>query len=312
MRIVTSRVDPDTGERKDFPSDQDLQGAGNVKRAEYPILLRKILHKSRSFSGEISYTSGEIEIFDPGLLELLRDLLRHYPYHFFLGDTVPIPSPYEPFILNWDILLEESRKETGCEKQRQIRLNLQELLETILKGSGDEKLDSYMQARSSLRKERSITFEALWTIFPPGTIVYGRAFLKEHQIFLVEDNFESWPDDYEPMPDDDRRSLRRSSSNRLKWDLKCWIYDFTGERFERRNVTLTFEEFEGAKPIASLPFHPLEENENRDNIEQTLLKRGELFRKYCTAREDERMYSYNGQAKLDRKGFRGVHTDPSV
>lgn len=77
-------------------------------------------------------------------------------------------------------------------------------------------------------------------------------------------------------------------------------------------MALTFEEFEGEKPISSLPYYPLEEHKNRVEIETRLLESGKLFRKYCTAEEGDKMYQYTGEAILDKKGFRGVQADRNV
>jgi len=273
VRIVTSRIDTETKERKDFDSDKALQDSKS-SRLEYALLLRKTIDGKEG-------DDGEIEIYDADLLNLLRKLLEHYPGHFFEGDTVTIPSPYEPLIQNWDLLWEESQKE-GSEKDQKAKSDLRELLETILKGSGDTRLDSYMQMRDSLKKQSCITFTALWTIFPPGTIVYGRLFLRRHQIFIVEDSLEVWP-----------KYDQSSRSN--TWDLQCWTYDFTGKDFLRKAVILSFQAFQGMKPISSLPYHPLEDNDKREEIQTELLKSGKMFRKYCTAEEGDRMYKYSGQ-----------------
>ncbi|KAL9625328.1 MAG: hypothetical protein Q9160_000391 [Pyrenula sp. 1 TL-2023] len=289
VRAVTSRIDPKTSERKDFDSEQAIPDPSVPKKFDYVSLLRRTI-------SEHGANYGDIEIYTSGLRNILQRLLRHYPYHYFMGDTVKIPSPYEPLILNWDTLWEESGKEDTDEKEKQARSDLRELLEKLLSGSGSAQLDSYMQARDSLQRQNTITFDALWTIFPPGSMVYGRLFLRSHQIFIVEDNLTPWP----------RDDRSRRSTAPLVWKLNCWTYDFTGKEFRRRVVTLRFEEFEGTKPISSLPYYPLEAHKDRKEIEAQLLARGKLFKTYCTADEDERMYNYNGEAVFDKKGFRDV------
>ena len=295
VRIVNSRIDTETKERKDFDSEQI---SDSTTRRDYALLLRKNLEE------ENEENDGDIEIYDDALLKLLRELLRHYPGHFFEGNPVTIRSPYEPLIQNWDLLLAESKKETLGKKDR-ARSDLGELLETILKGSGDAKLDVYMRVRDSLKKQGSTTFDALWTIFPPGTVVYGHLFLKTDQIFIVEDNLRPWP----------REDNRSRSGTPKIWELKCWTYDFTGKVFLRKAVKLPFEQFQGTKPISALPFYPLEamSSVKRETIEAKLLKSGRTFRKYCTAEEGDRMYKYKGQAIFDKKGLRDLQAkDPAV
>jgi hypothetical protein len=225
----------------------------------------------------------------------LKELLPHYPYHHFLADAVILNSPYEPLILNWDLLWEEASKGGSGEKDRLARSDLKLLLETLKESSGDDKLDEYLKTRESLKNAHTITFDTLWTIFPPGTIVYGRPFLNKDQIFIVEDNKTPWP----------RRNRRRPDSGEY-WTLDSWTYDWNGSIFQRRPIELGIERFEGPKPISALPYHPFSETKNRRDIEKKLLERGELFRKFCTRREGQQMFNYSGNAILDKKGFRGV------
>lgn len=295
VRVVMSRIDPRTGEQKDFDSELAPTGADKTRNVEYVSVLRKTL----SSDGR---NRGCIELNDEELLALLRKLLRQYPDHCFLGDIVSLRTPYEALIMNWDLLWEESGKEGSDEKEKQARLDLREVLKAILSGSGSSKLDLYLEMRDSLKSQRSITFESLWTIFPPGTIVYGRLFLKYDQVFMVHDNVQLWP----------RAGWTERSGSPRKWKLKCWIYDYTGRAFSRRVVTLYFGEFEGTKPISSLPYYPLEEHTNRAEVRARLLESGKLFRQYCTAKEEDRIYKYNGEAVFDGKGFRGVKSDITV
>ncbi|KAI9686388.1 MAG: hypothetical protein M1822_003733 [Bathelium mastoideum] len=292
VRVVTNRIDPDTQERKDFEPEQ-LPETVAKKNTEQALLLRRFVYADED-------GDGDIIIYDEGLRGLLYKLLPHYPAHW-RGEIVTIPSPYEAIILNWDLLWEQSEpeKECGDNNSRQVRADLRELLETLQKSSGDLKLDKYLQNRNSYQKERCITFEALWTIFPPGTIVYGHLFLKRDQIFIVQDNYRPWP----------KVDPTRRSGSTSWWRLRCWTYDYDGEVFSRRAITLDFEEFENTKPIASLPFLPLDEHERRTEIEDALFKRGEAFRKYCTTTTNNRMYGYDGDAIFDSAGFRGVKTN---
>lgn len=232
----------------------------------------------------------------------MQKLLRHYPNHYFDGDSTTISSPYEPLIQNWDLLWEESGKDGHNEKDKEARDDLKELLVTILKGSGDAKLDSYMQSRESLKKQRIITFEALWTVFPPGTIIYGSLFLKYDQVFIVEKNENPWP----------WVKMDSGSGELDSWTLYCCVYDFNGKEFTRQSVELKFEDFQGTKPISTLAYHPLEEEENRAEIESNLVKRGELFRRYCTAVEGARMFDYSGEAITSKGGLHGSRSDPRV
>lgn len=228
--------------------------------------------------------------------------MRHYPGHDYVGDTVQLVSPYESLVFNWDKLSEESEKGEGDEDEKKARAELKLLLENISAGSGDAKLDQYLQSRDSYAKEKqkSVVFDNLWTIFPPGTMVYGQPFLKQSQIFIVQDKLQTWPS--------------RSASGRKgrPWSMACWSYDWDGKCFLRKSLKIKLEPFEGPKPISSLPYYPFVENKNRDAITEKLIKRGADFRKYCMAKTGERMFEYLGETIFLKKGIRGMYTEESI
>lgn len=296
IRVVTSKMD-DNGElverdESEKPSDVSPKKEGNA------AVLRKKTH--------LNYSYGITEVLDPDLRKLLKKVLAHHPGHYFVGEQMEISSPYEPFLLNWDLLQQEAGREPLDENDKRARSDLRELLDKIKVGSGDTKLDSYLKARDDLIKQKSITFETLWTVFPPGTIIYGKIFLKhasdQDQIFIVEDNVRTWPQEPE-------LGSRRSGGT-LPWKLRCWTYDFVGQKFQRRCVVLRIDHFDGPKPIAALPFYPLSvfDPDERRQIETRLVERGKKFRQYCMSDQDHRMHEYSGEAILDQRGFRSIQT----
>lgn len=170
VKILINRVDPVSGERRDQPPS-DLSPAISTERdTPHAFTLRKNVYE------EVDRNDGEIEISSPDLSALLLSLLRHYPYHTFQGPPTIINSPYEGLILNWEKLEQATKEESEVETDQQTRSDLRLLLDTIASGSGDPKLDKYFKSRTSNKEQKSVTFETLWTMFPPGTLIYGRPF----------------------------------------------------------------------------------------------------------------------------------------
>lgn len=240
---------------------------------------------------------SEIDIHDIGLWGLLGSELGHYPYHTFRGNPSTLRSPFQPLIHNWDKLQSISSEDVDDDKA-QSRRDLKLLLDTISAGSGDDKLDRYLKTREVSQEQRTVTFDNLWTLFPPGELVYGTPFLNQPEIFLVQDCLESWPS-----------SRSRYLGGDSSWKLLCWAYDWNGEKFYRSSLTLTFEPFDGQKSIVSLPFYPLHIHESREMIEETLVERGKRFRELCRPRTKKplelgsQMFDYKGNAIFGRKGF---------
>jgi hypothetical protein len=137
-----------------------------------------------------------------------------------------------------------------------------------------------------------VQFDDLWTIFPPGSLIYGKPFQNEDQLFVVNDNLKTWPQN------DDRT-----------WKLDAWTFDWTGEKFERTCLTLPFERYEGQKAITALPFYPLELHPKHQDILEELLNRGKKFRSLCEAEDGARLFEYKGDSIFGQKGLNGLQNN---
>ncbi|EXJ82358.1 hypothetical protein A1O3_06171 [Capronia epimyces CBS 606.96] len=224
----------------------------------------------------------------------------HYPFHIFRGAPTTLYSPYEALVLNWEKLEEAVKVTTATDNatDKQARSDLKLLLDTISSSSGDARIDKYFKIRDSCKSQQSVTFENLWTIFPPGTLVYGRPFQDQDQLFVVLDSVRQWPYFSDEVP-------REQAS----WTLLAWTYDWDGKKFRRNCLQLEFDYFEGSKPITSLPYFPFDLHDRRHAITTALLKRGEKYRALCTATQGSRLFDYRGNAVLEKQGFSGLQGD---
>ena len=252
-----------------------------------------------------SNDSSEIDIISVGLWDLLKKHLAATPRHLFRGQPITIYSPFETFVHNFDFLQTVATEvnEQENEQEQQARRDLQLLLGVISDGSsGDEKLNKYFKMRDSYLSDDTIQFDDLWTIFPPGSLVYGKPFQGQAQVFVVADNWTPWP----------QRGERPATW--VPWGLVCWVYDWTGTEFKRTSFMVRIESFEGRKPITSLPYYPLKYMEEKElsAVKSSLMKRGKRFRKYCEAKEGERMFEYKGDAIYGMKGFTGMSQGVAV
>ncbi|KAL4821918.1 P-loop containing nucleoside triphosphate hydrolase protein [Aspergillus spinulosporus] len=221
-----------------------------------------ILKKVRSgTSPNLEEGFSEIDIISLDLWDLLREHLGGHPYHIYGSTPITLYSPWDAIILEW---------------------------ETLQKAASQDPVD----------EKDKIQFDDLWTIFPPGTLVYGKPFQNQHQVFIVEDYVDNWP--YQ------ERTLQKKVQ---PWKLQCWTYDWNGDSFQRTSFILPFESFEGHRPITALPYYPFDYVENKEEIQKELIDRGNLFRKYCTAREGSQLFNYAGNAIFSQKGFSGLMQD---
>lgn len=288
VKIVKAIKDPHTGERverQDETPDPKKDESGN-----FAFILKK--ETNEKFPDDED--SSEIDIVNPRLWDLLKKHLEDYPYHKFRGPSVTIDSPYEAIIFKWDILKKVSAEEPNDPEDRQAREDLGLLLDILSSGSsGDSKLDKYFKNQEAYLREYTVQFDDLWTIFPPGTLVYGKPFQGQDQLFIVQDNTRAWPESGDRPP------------QLLPWQLRCWTYDWNGVKFQRTSFTLLFEQFEGYRPIESLAYRPFDPDKNGD-IKAKLIERGKIFRRLCTAKEEARLFEYEGDTIFGKKGFTGL------
>ncbi|KAF7936395.1 uncharacterized protein EAE98_002614 [Botrytis deweyae] len=289
-KVVISRIDMETGEHKDQPANEPILSApSDTVEKSQAFILRKIIADPDQNEGNYS----QVEMISDGLWNLLKQILNHWLDHIFDGSPVLLYSPYEPLVLYWDDLNNAAEKEVEDAVEKQARADLKLLLETIGSGSGDAKLDKYLKSRKSNMDQRTVTYETLWTIFAPGTLVYGRFFQGEDQVFLVYES--EWLWSLNPRP--------------RYWELTVWSYDWNGRIFKRSPAIIKIEAFEGQKAISSLSVFPLKFHDDVESVKRRLIERGRKFRGYCMSNNADRMFDYGGPAIFEQRGFSNAQDD---
>ena len=151
-KILIRRYNEESSEWTDHPAEDPAESIAPAT-ASQAFILRKV---------QASPSYGELEITNPHLWDLLKDLLGAYPWHFFKGSPVTLRTPFEDIIYEWNKLEEATKKESEKDVEKQARSDLKLLLNTIAGASGDAKLDTYLKARTSATGEdASITFQDL-------------------------------------------------------------------------------------------------------------------------------------------------------
>ncbi|SPN99714.1 uncharacterized protein DNG_02565 [Cephalotrichum gorgonifer] len=233
VKILISKKDPNQNERVEVPEESQAKETPSESN-QYAFILKKHLHEPGPNQDN---DNSVIDIKDPQLWALLKSHLEWYPDHVFRGPPVTLHSPYEAIVYSWDALKEAANEKPANEDDKRARDDLELLLGAIGGGSsGDAKLDNYFKARDVYRINDTIAFQDLWTIFPPGTLVYGTPFQKQHQLFIVQGHTgETWPEEVRPQ-------------QFSPWSMRCWIYDWNGDRFKRTSMKISIEDEIDAKP----------------------------------------------------------------
>lgn len=255
-----------------------------MKKEAHAFIFRKTQDEKDKF------LYSEVEIKSVDLKSLLEDNLKHYPGHFWDGDIVTIMDPFAPIVHNWDKLQSVAREDGSelSEAKKLARSDLKLLLNIISTASGVDKLGKYFKDREQHINNKTTTYENLWTLFPPGKLVFSTPFLKQEQIFIVGS---SWVD----FPEEGRRAM--------PWSMTCWGYDWNGATFDRKAYEFEIERFIGSKTISALPCYPLENYKDGDREQSSLIRqlknrladRGRSFKDLATAEKGGQMFVYKGQ-----------------
>lgn len=301
--MVVHKADPETGERIEEDSKVPDAKDKTLDRDKYAFIMHKNVYDKvalQNFENE-----SEIEIISLDLWNLLKSHLGQFPNHIFRGSPISLWSPYEEIVFQYDELRTEAGKAAGDDKQmQQTRDDLGRLLDLISGGSsGDEMLDRYFKVRETYKdpSTANIQFEDLWTFFPPGTLVSGKPFQNQDQVFVVKENQRPWP----------VRSTSRGGGTReyAPWKLDAWSYDWVEGTFRRSLFPLTISFFDGQLPLMSLDFYPFELHKDYDRVRKRLIERGHRFRGICSAEQASRLFEYEGNTIPERKGLGLSHDE---
>ncbi|KAI2642294.1 hypothetical protein GGS21DRAFT_501824 [Xylaria nigripes] len=300
VKVILSKRDQD-GQ----PIESDVKAPAMKDYSAYAFVLKKIMFDNVPPGFDKSELNrSEINVVSQELWDLLKKHLRWYPYHIFSDSRVTLYSPYKPIIFHWDELLKvaSQHKEDDNDSDKQAKNDLKLLLDTISGGSsGDDNLDKFFQMRDNYKSQQSnretVQFRDLWTIFPPGTLIYGKPFPNEDQVFVVKDSNTTWP-------------MRKEESKKYyPWTLVAWSYDRKKGSFGKCAFILSIEFFDGHQPLTSLPFFPFEKHEDYELIRSKLVHRGKTFQEVFNTKDDSRMFEYKGDAIVEMKGFAGMKID---
>ena len=298
--IILSKWDYESGNFVDTDGSikEEKKDFGPQPKSHRAFTFRKITamrprHRELREGSQTVSSEGDIE-FGP-LQRLVGKITEKWGWNDIVTKC---RSPYTALVYSWSEALEEAQKvvEDEPEEEKQARTDLGKLLSIISTSSGHPQLDQYFKDRDTFISEKSITHDALWTLFPPGTLILAHPFLEEPQVFSVQ-SCDGFVLDTEAF-----------------W-LTCYSFDWNGYEFNRVPFEMTINAWgDDRKSIIELPFYPLDYYEepslNKDGntvaqdaiemLKTKLINRGKAYEKLCTADKGKQMFNYEGTAHVQR------------
>ena len=196
-------------------------------------------------------------------------------------------SPFVEFIWNWDAL-EAASKSTGDDslEDAAAKVDLRQLMDLLRKTN----LEAYFKRRESFSGESasaSVPYEYLWTIFPKGTMVYGKSYQDDLQLFeVVGCSLPVDPGTFDP------KNPARYTKN------KFWVFaaafDWDGSKFRALEYEFCIhQDSKQETPVHALKVFPTTYyrdemgNRNDDKLRMDLTVRGRKFWQLCNIESDD-------------------------
>jgi hypothetical protein len=276
VRLLDSRWQEKTGTFEDVPSK--LPPKNKAPEPSLPYAFTWL----RKFDEDRKYNTTKATINSPELEALIQDTCRASASSNFKT----FAPNFDALVWNWESLDKAAHDEPEGEDEgkKQARKDLELLLDKVKSSS---ELQSYFEKRSQWIENKEISYDYLWTLFPPGEMVCSPVIFDHPQAFIGRE--------YEYM------SLSaRNGTPKDFFQLVCWAYDWNGESFNRVSGRLKIERYAGAKSIRTLKFYPIKFHVDRQGkpdeteLRAMLKARGEKFRKYCIMPKGSQLFWCDG------------------
>ena len=237
---------------------------------DHALIIRYKESKLRSQKKALHLST--IEVLSPYLKGVLRQIFKNYPGEAIDGEEISFDAPFHPFFHQWPTLIsvyEKSRKDEGARSEE---------LEALIDVLQDE-FEEPMRDACSLVKNGNMTFEHLWTLYPPGVPVLGKIKGEDH-CFLVNG----------------AKYLMGEIVPTLALEMISLDYD--GNRHGWSKTPVFVEAFAGSVKISSLPAVPLCFHQDSDSMLKRLHNRGAVA--IDLIKESPAYKSYDGSIRLHR------------
>ncbi|KAL1646915.1 hypothetical protein SLS58_003051 [Diplodia intermedia] len=228
-----------------YPDDLE-EPPENAEAAQYALIVRH----TKCYDGRKKLSVASLVIQSPLLKQVLGKVFDKYPGVTTGLERLEFAAPLKPFIHRWERFIEARANETDPETKRHV-----ELLWTIL----EEELRDTIAQKRDLLSNGVITYQAVWTIFEPGVIVFNNEDGADRAYALSDGSYSCDPPQF------------NVAVRSIDWD---------GERFGYVNSVLEVPYFSGTRPITSLPVHPLHYHPKLKQVKKNLVARGRLFEAY--------------------------------
>ncbi|PHH72760.1 hypothetical protein CDD82_5807 [Ophiocordyceps australis] len=235
-----------------LPNDFEEQTSAK-ELAKYAVIVRR----GNDAEADKALIIDSIIVQSPHIRRLLAKVLHGYPGIITNLLRLKLMAPLECLVHRWKDL-ETAVKDTLLEQEAREHIDL---FYSIV----DKELGQVVRLRDDYLAKRAVTFEHVWTLFPPGCIVVGSM----HQ---------------RPLAAKLESAYYRTRQCGKFYVLHCKIIDWDGTRMGWTSHDMFIPAFEGAVPLSKLCCQPLDLHADAEGVREMLQARGKVFESlagYC-------------------------------
>ncbi|KAJ4390715.1 hypothetical protein N0V93_004313 [Gnomoniopsis smithogilvyi] len=197
-----------------------------------------------------------IAIQSPYIKDILKAVLSGYPGVTASLKRLEFSGRCEPLLHRWPALREtivdlEKQRDEGDEEAGN-RARHAKLLDDLL----SEEFSEVEEAMTDMKKNGVITFQHMWTLYAPNTLIFSRQDNQDRALRLQTSHYGV------------DRTLQP-----VFWLTGVYI-DFDGQNFGTQKMNISIPNFEGTKRISSLDAFPIDLHEENEQIKMKLVERG--------------------------------------
>ncbi|KAL6706966.1 hypothetical protein ACN47E_004916 [Coniothyrium glycines] len=223
--------------------------AENEETAQWALLVRnvKVYNDPRRVLSVHS-----IVVQSPLLRKMLAGVLKNYPGVATELNRLEFEDKFEPLIHRWAELQKAIDKLVDdTEEARTTKAHAE-----LLKGIIEKECKDMINESQDMKSKRVMTYENLWTLFQPGSMLYARHEGQDTAMVLVESRYGQDPNG---VP--------------VFW-LTCKYVDWDGAKFGTQKLNLSITIYSGTRPISSLRAYPFEFHPDSEALRSRLIERG--------------------------------------
>ena len=227
------------------PDDIDMDPEETSEAKQYALIVRR----EKRIGQKSSLVLHSITIQSPLIRGVLGVVFDGYKGISTKLKDLTFKTPFHEFFYRWDRFQQQIREENDA-----AILEHMKLLQDIVSGE----IQPHLEKKKELRDNGLVTFDYLWALFEPDTMIYKQSDGQDRLFKLVSSSY-------------------RNRGETVMFSLTCRYIDCDGDAFGYVATSLAVNYFDGIKPISELSTMPISLHSRPGEIWGKLQKRGESF-----------------------------------